>query len=290
MVTLLQQTRFALGELGIRPHKRFGQHFLISAAVVEKMITAAQVAAGDVILEIGPGLGALSVPLAERAAKLYLVEIDALLAERLQQRFAADNHAHVIVADFLTLNLASTFREPTIHVVASLPYNVATPILFRLLEHRRQFPEATVMMQKEVAERLTAEPGTKAYGVPSVFTQLYATVSTVCTVGPGSFFPAPQVESQVIRLVFQPSPRAPVRNEKVFQQVVKAAFAQRRKTLRNALKAAGYDDIKGIERRAGVDFQRRGETLSVDEFAVLANVLANEEFPRSSQEDKLLCR
>lgn len=273
MATLLQQTRFALAELGVRPHKQFGQHFLIDPTVIARMITAARISPNATIVEIGPGLGVLADQLAELAARLYLVEVDRVLADRLRARFARNERVHVIAADFLSLNLPVTFPEPTIRVVASLPYNVATPILFRLLEHRRHFPEATVMIQKEVAERLTAAPGTKAYGVPSVLTQLHATVEMICTVGPRSFFPAPKVESQVIRLVFHKEPRVVVHDESVFRRVVKAAFAQRRKTLRNALKVAAYQHLDIVEGRSGIDFQRRGETLSVEEFATLANVL-----------------
>lgn len=274
MSTLLQQTRFALGELGVKPYKQFGQHFLVDVTVVQRMVAAARINPGDTILEIGPGLGVLSDHLAERVARLHLVEVDRVLADRLRDRFAKNDRVQVITADFLALDFPSTFLEPTIHVVASLPYNVATPILFRLLEHRRQFPEVTVMIQKEVAERLTAAPGTKAYGVPSVLTQLYATVETICTVGPRSFFPAPKVESQVIRLLFQETPRVAIREERAFQRVVKAAFAQRRKTLRNALKAAGYQELEAVEKATGITLQRRGETLSVKEFVALANALA----------------
>lgn len=277
MTTLLQQVRFTLGELGIRPHKRLGQHFLIDATVVDRMIAAAQIRSDDVILEIGPGLGVLSDQLAELAVRLYLVELDRVLAQRLHDRFAWNKRVHVVAADFLNLDLLGTFREPTMHVIASLPYNVATPILFRLLEHRQRFSEATVMIQKEVAERLTAVPGTKAYGVPSVLTQLYATVETICTVGPRSFFPAPRVESQIIRLMFQEAPRVAVHDEKIFRRVVKAAFAQRRKTLRNTLRAAGYGDLDEVSARVGISLQRRGETLSIKEFAVLANELCKQQ-------------
>ncbi|MGE0682257.1 MAG: 16S rRNA (adenine(1518)-N(6)/adenine(1519)-N(6))-dimethyltransferase RsmA [Candidatus Binatia bacterium] len=273
MTTLLQQSRFVLGELGIRPYKRLGQHFLVDPTVIDRMIAAARIGPNDTILEIGPGLGVLSDQLAELAARLYLVEVDRVLAERLCGRFSRNERVRVIAVDFLSLDLPVTFPEPTIHVVASLPYNVATPILFRLLEHRRQFPEVTVMIQKEVAERLTAVPGTKAYGVPSVLTQLYAMVETICTVGPRSFFPAPKVESQVVRLIFQETPRVAIREEKAFQRVVKAAFAQRRKTLRNTLKAAGYQNLETVESNLGINLQRRGETLSLEEFAALANVL-----------------
>jgi 16S rRNA (adenine1518-N6/adenine1519-N6)-dimethyltransferase len=274
MSTLLQQARFALGELGVRPHKKFGQHFLVDPTAIDRMLASAGISPEDTVLEIGPGLGALSETLAERAARLYLVELDTVLADRLRERFARDQRVQVITGDFLGLDLAATFPEPTIHVVASLPYNVATPILFRLLEYRQKFSQVTVMIQKEVAERLSATPGTKAYGVPSVLTQLYATVTTVCAVGPRSFFPAPKVESQVVRLVFQEAPRVAVSDETLFRRVVKAAFAQRRKTLRNALRAARYADLDAVSARTGLDLQRRGETLNLEEFAVLANVLA----------------
>jgi 16S rRNA (adenine1518-N6/adenine1519-N6)-dimethyltransferase len=274
MSSLLQQARFILGELGVRPHKKFGQHFLVDPTVIDRMLAAAQIGSEDTVLEIGPGLGALSEILAERAARLYLVELDTILANRLRERFARDERVQVIIADFLGLDPAATFPEPTIQVVASLPYNIATPILFRLLEYRRKFPQVTVMIQKEVAERLSATPGSKAYGVPSVLTQLYATVTTVCTVGPRSFFPAPKVESQVVRLVFQEAPRVSVSDETLFRRVVKAAFAQRRKTLRNALRAARYVDLDAVSERTGLDLQRRGETLSLEEFAALANALA----------------
>lgn len=274
MPTLSQQARLALGELGAYPHKKFGQHFLIDPTVIDRMIRAAQISPEDTVLEIGPGLGALSETLASRAAQLYLVEVDPILAGRLRHQFAGNDKIQVISADFLALDLVAAFPASSIRVVASLPYNVATPILFRLLENRRKFPEATVMLQKEVAERLSAAPGTKAYGIPSVLTQLYATVTTVCMVGPRSFFPAPKVESQVVRLVFQDAPRVMVQNERVFQRVVKAAFAQRRKTLRNTLRAGGYGNLEAISVQTGIDLQRRGETLNLEEFAMLANALA----------------
>ncbi|MCS6925705.1 MAG: 16S rRNA (adenine(1518)-N(6)/adenine(1519)-N(6))-dimethyltransferase RsmA [Candidatus Binatia bacterium] len=274
MTTLLQQARRTLNELGAWPRKHLGQHFLVDPSVVDRMIAAAGICPTDTVLEIGPGLGVLSHKLAELAARLYLVEIDPTLAERLRTHFARNDRVHVLVADFLQLDLAAVFPEPRIRVVASLPYNVATAILFRLLEHRQQFPDATVMLQKEVAERLHARPGTKAYGVPTVLIQLYATVTVVCTVRPRSFFPPPRVESQVVRLVFRDSPRVALCSEHLFSQVVKAAFAQRRKTLRNALRAAGYQELEAVEEKTNIALQRRGETLSLEEFAALANALA----------------
>lgn len=269
--TLLQQARYALGELGIRPHKRLGQHFLIDDEVIRRMVTAAAICPEDHVLEIGPGLGALSELLVTQAGQLILVETDATLADRLTARFAHDGHVQMIVADFLRLDLKDTFRAQSLKVVASLPYNAATPILFRLLEHRTQFPQATVMLQREVAERITASPGTKAYGVLSVLIQLYATTEAVCSVGPRSFFPAPQVHSQVIKLIFHKEPQVAVADEGLFRQIVKAAFNQRRKTLRNALRRVGGADLEAAGQRADIDLQRRGETLSLEAFARLAN-------------------
>lgn len=276
MSTLLQQARFALGELGTRPQKHLGQHFLIDTDVVTQMVQAARLGPETVVLEIGPGLGVVSDVLVDACARLYLVELDPILARRLEQRFTKADTVQVITADFLRLDLStlSTPAAPSaIHVVASLPYQVATPILFRLLERRHQFPEATVMLQKEVAERVCAVPGTKAYGVLSVLIQLYAEVETVCPVGARSFFPAPKVESQVIRLVFHIEPRVAVQDEKMFQRLVKGAFGQRRKTLRNALRAAGFSGLEDIAARLKIDLQRRGETLQLEEFAALANAI-----------------
>ena len=269
--TLLQQARFALGELGIRPHKRLGQHFLIDADVIQRMVTAAAIHPEDNVLEIGAGLGALSEILVKEAGRLILVEMDATLAERLATRFTHDGHVRMIAADFLRLDLKDTFREQSLKVVASLPYNAATPILFRLLNHRTQFPQATVMLQREVAERIMASPGTKAYGVLSVLIQLHATTESVCSVEPRSFFPAPRVHSQVIKLIFHKEPRVAVTDESLFRQIVKAAFNQRRKTLRNALRGVGGTDLEAIGQRAGIDLQRRGETLSLEAFARLTN-------------------
>ena len=278
MTTLVQETRFALAELGVRPHKQFGQHFLINPAIVTRMIDGAQIRPQATILEIGPGLGVLSRELATKAARLYLVDVDTVLAARLEKQFVGHHHVQVTTANFLSLDIEAVFPDPEVQVVASLPYNVATPILFRLLDYRHKFRTATVMIQKEVAERLTAIPGTKAYGVPSVLTQLYGTVTTICAVGPRSFFPPPKVESQIIRIEFQLQPRVAIESEASFRRLVKAAFAQRRKTLRNTLRSAGYENLDEVSEKTGIDFQRRGETLSLAEFATLANAYAASEY------------
>ncbi|MGE4093929.1 MAG: 16S rRNA (adenine(1518)-N(6)/adenine(1519)-N(6))-dimethyltransferase RsmA [Candidatus Binatia bacterium] len=269
----------------MRPQKQFGQHFLINPAVVTRMIDAAAVRPQDTVLEIGPGLGVLSDALAVRATQLYLVDVDTVLTARLARRFAHNAQVKVVTADFLRLDINTAFPESEIQVVASLPYNVATPILFRLLEHRSKFRTVTVMIQKEVAERLAATPGEKAYGVPSVLTQLYGTVTTVCTVDPHSFFPPPKVESQIIRVEFQVPPRVAIEDEGGFRCLVKAAFAQRRKTLRNALRAAGYENLNEVSEKTGIDLQRRGETLSLQEFAILASAFGRNQTPLTVKTD-----
>ncbi len=279
MPSLLQQTAFALSELKIRPHRRLGQHFLIDAEVVRRMIQAAELTSDTAVLEIGPGLGVVSEALLDIGVQLYLVEVDRVLAQCLAQRLARFETVRVVAADFLKLDMARTFSHTPIRVVASLPYQVATPILFRLLEHRTRFPEATVMLQKEVAERVGAGPGTKAYGVLSVLMQLYAEVKTVCTVGPRSFFPAPRVQSQVIKMVFHAQPRVAVHDLRMFTRVVRAAFAQRRKTLRNTLRAAGFSALEDIAAQLNLDLQRRGETLGLEEFATLANAFSRRDGP-----------
>ena len=279
MPSLLQQTRFALSELGIRPHRQLGQHFLIDTEVVRHMIQAAELGPDTTVLEIGPGLGVVSEALMDIGVRLYLVEVDRVLAQRLARRFARFDTVRVLTDDFLKLDVARAFSHTPIRVVASLPYQVATPILFRLLEHRTRFPEATVMLQKEVAERVGAGPGTKAYGVLSVLMQLYAEVKTVCTVGPRSFFPAPKVQSQVIKMVFHAQPRVAVQDTHMFTRVVKAAFAQRRKTLRNTLRAAGFSASEDIAAQLDLDLQRRGETLGLEEFAALANAFSGRDRP-----------
>ncbi|MCZ6872008.1 MAG: 16S rRNA (adenine(1518)-N(6)/adenine(1519)-N(6))-dimethyltransferase RsmA, partial [bacterium] len=214
---------------------------------------------------------ALSETLAQKAGRLSLVEMDTTLAQRLTERFSNDEQVQVIAADFLRLDLKETFHDQSLKVVASLPYNVATPILFRLLDYRKLFRVVTVMLQQEVAARITASPGTKAYGVLSVLIQLYASAKPVCRVGPRSFFPVPKVHSQVIQLVFQDAPRVAVKDTGLFRRIVKAAFNQRRKTLRNALRRVGGGDLEMIGHQANIDLQRRGETLSLEEFATLTN-------------------
>lgn len=280
MSTLSSETRALLAREGLAPRKRFGQHFLVDRAVVARMIDLAAIGPEDAVLEVGPGLGALTGALAERAGRLYVIEVDRGLCEVLRRKFAARPAVCVIEGDALRIDLRRAILEPTVKVVASLPYNVAAPILFRLLDERTVFSDLTVMVQREVAERLVAAAGSRAYGAPSLLFQLYARVLGRFRVGPAAFYPRPQVVSEVLRLALDPAPRVAVDDPALFAAIVRAAFGQRRKMLRNALQAlpagaaltaAAWDDVFAA---TGIDGRARGETLDLTAFAALSDAAA----------------
>jgi 16S rRNA (adenine1518-N6/adenine1519-N6)-dimethyltransferase len=268
--SLHRRTRETLGRLGVRPRRRLGQNFLIAAPVVERIVSAAR-ATGRVVVEIGPGIGALSDALAAIADELFLIEIDARMAQRLAARFAAAPNVHVIAADALAVDYSKLLAGRRRAVaVGNLPYSVASQILLRLIESRASFERLVLMLQREVAERLIAKPGTKAYGALTLRTALHGEAEIVLRVSRGSFVPRPKVESAIVSVTLQTAPRVSIDDEERFGAVVRAAFGQRRKMLRGALaKIARSADIE----RAGIDPGRRGETLSLDEFARLANAL-----------------
>ncbi len=272
--TSQRSARETLGDLGLRPRRRWGQNFLVDLRVADRIVAAAE-AAGREVLEIGPGLGALSDRLAAQAKALVLVEIDRTMSTRLRERFAEQGHVRVVEGDALEIDLAALFPEnERAVVVANLPYSVASQILIRLLDERRRFSHLVLMLQREVAERLVARPGTRSYGVLSIWTALYASPAVLFHVSAGAFHPRPKVESTVVRLSLQDEPRVTIRDEEIFRAIVRASFGQRRKTLRNALSAL---PVEGALEYAGIDPRRRGETLDLEEFARLANVVAGGE-------------
>ena len=270
--SLHRRTRDTLGRLGVRPRRSLGQNFLVASPVVERIVAAAR-ATGRVVVEIGPGIGALSDALAAIAGELFLVEIDARMAERLQERFATVTNVHVVAADALAVDYSKLLAGRGRAVaVGNLPYSVGSQILLRLIEASASFERLLLMLQREVAERLIAKPGTKAYGVLTLWTALRGEAEIVLRVSRGSFVPRPKVESAVVSVTLHTAPRVSIDDEERFRAVVRAAFGQRRKTLRAALaKIARAADIE----RAGIDPGRRGETLSLAEFARLANVLGD---------------
>ncbi len=270
--SLHRRTRDALGRLGVRPRRSLGQNFLVASPVVERIVAAAR-ATGRVVVEIGPGIGALSDALAATADELFLVEIDPRMAECLQERFATVANVHVVAADALAVDYSKLLAGRGRAVaVGNLPYSVGSQILLRLIDASASFERLLLMLQREVAERLIAKPGTKAYGVLTLWTALRGEAEIVLRVARGSFVPRPKVESAVVSVTLHTAPRVSIDDEERFRAVVRAAFGQRRKTLRAALaKIARAADIE----RAGIDPGRRGETLSLAEFARLANVLGD---------------
>jgi 16S rRNA (adenine1518-N6/adenine1519-N6)-dimethyltransferase len=260
-----------------RARKRFGQHFL-EPAWVARVVAAIDARPDDTVLEIGPGRGALTTALAPLVERLVAVEIDRDLAARLPSRLPP--HVQIVEGDVLSTDLAGLLagaRLP-VRVVGNLPYNLSSPILFRLLhgaDHGRLFSDATLMLQKEVADRLVAVPGTRDYGVLAIQVALLATVERVLVVPPGAFRPQPKVTSAVVRLRFH-APAADVGEQETFERVVRGVFLQRRKTLGNALKPVAFTlDRSAVELidKAGLDPGRRPETLTLDEFARLSRAV-----------------
>ena len=260
-----------------RARKRFGQHFL-EPAWVAKLVDSLSPAADDVFLEIGPGRGALTKALAARVGRVIAVEIDRDLAAALPG--LVPPHVRVVEGDFLDADLSAVLageRRP-VRVVGNLPYNVASPILFRLLhaaDEGRFFSDATVMLQKEVADRLVAAPGSAEYGSLAIQVAMLADAERLLTLPPGAFRPPPKVTSAVVRLTFRPRV-TDVGDPEVFERIVRGVFLQRRKTILNALKpvadALGRSAPDLIE-RAGVDPQKRPEELTVLDMARLARAV-----------------
>jgi 16S rRNA (adenine1518-N6/adenine1519-N6)-dimethyltransferase len=253
---------------GHRPRKRFGQNFLADSHYVARIAAAIDAQPGDAIVEIGPGLGALTDTLVDRAGSITAIEIDRDLAARLRQRFARDRLT-LYEADALAFDFASL--GPALRIVGNLPYNISSPLLFRLASFEAQLRDIHAMLQREVVARMTAQPATADYGRLTVMLQARFNITRLFTVPAGAFRPAPNVESAVARLVPLGAARPQIRDEALFARVVMAAFGQRRKTLRNALATfAGEEAL----RAAGIDPAARGETLAVADFVRLANVLA----------------
>ncbi|WP_305045673.1 16S rRNA (adenine(1518)-N(6)/adenine(1519)-N(6))-dimethyltransferase RsmA [Geoalkalibacter sp.] len=256
-----------------RPRKRFGQNFLRDQSVIERILEAARLDGGSRVLEIGPGLGALTDRLLESAGRVEVMEIDRDLVTRLEERRHPRLGIHQ--GDALLLSWDEVLREPPYTLVANLPYNISSQILFRILDCRHLFERLVLMFQKEVGERLCAAPGTGEYGILSVLCPLWFDIRRVVLVRPGAFFPPPKVDSVVLAFEALPAPRAAVADEAFFRRVVKAAFAQRRKTLRNTLKAAGFAEVDVLAALGdcAIDPQARGETLSLEQFARLSAAL-----------------
>lgn len=261
----------------MRARKRFGQHFL-EPAWADRLVEAIGARSSDRFLEVGPGSGALTMRLAPRVACVTAVEVDRDQVAALRHRLPPN--VDLIEADILTVDLTTFFDGTRIRVAGNLPYNISSPILFRLIEASRRvgmLEDATIMVQREVAERLIAKVGTHEYGVLAVSVQRHAEVRRLLTLPPGAFRPVPKVHSAVVRLAFRP-PVDQVHDERLFDAMVRSMFTQRRKKLHNAL--AAFAGGRGVEARAllgaaDIDGNRRPESLELGELARLANTFAS---------------
>lgn len=251
-----------------RPRKRFGQNFLHDPMVIDRIIRAVNPQPGDRLVEIGPGLGALTLPLLRAAHRLDAIEIDRDVIPLLQESCAGAGELRLHNLDVLKCDLRVLAEDQPLRLVGNLPYNISTPLLFHLLQQLPLIRDMHVMVQKEVAERLAAPPSTPDYGRLGVMVQLHCAVDILFTVGPGAFKPPPKVQSAVVRLIPHARPPAQVDDRSRFAEVVRCAFSQRRKTLRNALK--GHLTAEQMI-AVGIDPGRRPETISLDEFAALSN-------------------
>jgi 16S rRNA (adenine1518-N6/adenine1519-N6)-dimethyltransferase len=278
-----QNTIAVLQKYQFRFQKKFGQNFLIDTRVLDKIIRAADITKEDMVLEIGPGIGTMTQYLACSAGKVVAVEIDRNLIPVLGDTLSGYENVRIINDDVLKVDIAGLVREDNggrpIKVVANLPYYITTPIIMGLFESHVPLRSVTVMVQKEVAERMQAEPGTKDYGALSLAVQYYARPYVAANVPPNCFMPRPKVGSAVIRLERHETPPVQVVDEALLFRVIRASFGQRRKTLANGLKNSPELDFSKEEVESAIDAlgkgaSVRGETLTLEEFARLANRLA----------------
>jgi 16S rRNA (adenine1518-N6/adenine1519-N6)-dimethyltransferase len=265
----MTSVRKLLAQYAIHPRKRLGQSFLEDRNIIRRIIALAEPARDDTIVEIGAGLGSVTEELAKRAGRVIAIEIDQRLAGILRERFAEENRVEVLQGDVLKYDFSSACSGGRVKVVGNIPYHISSPILFRLLDFRRSISMMILMFQKELADRITALPGTKDYGIPSVLVARYTRAERALTVPPTCFYPVPEVVSSVLRITVRPEPD--LSDEALFVKIVRAAFARRRKTLWNNLRHMGITEEMASRMFAGsgIDRTRRAETLSVEEFSQL---------------------
>ena len=254
------------------PRKRFGQHFLHNSQMIQRIIEAIAPRSDQHLVEIGPGKGALTLPLLEYGCPLDAIELDRDLIGLLEKKANIFNNLHIHQADALKFDFKQlVINGQPLRVVGNLPYNISTPLLFIMLNYANDIQDMIFMLQKEVVERMIATPASSEYGRLSVMLQYHLKIEKLFDVNPNAFYPPPKVVSSIVRLIPHSMPPAPVNNHKQFAQVVALAFSQRRKTLRNTLKKIlSFQDIQA----AGIDPRARAQTLTLNDFARLANVVS----------------
>ena len=273
-------TKDIVDKHGFKFSKSLGQNFLIDDNVIDKIIDGARVKEGDKVIEVGPGIGTLTREMAKRAEKVVAVEIDKNLIPILKETLSDFDNTEVVNEDILKVDINKLVDEKLsggpIKLIANLPYYITTPIVMKFLEEDIPVTDIVVMVQKEVADRMNAVPSTKDYGALSVAVQYYCDTEIVAKAPRHMFIPQPKVDSTVIGLHIREEKKYKADNEQLFFKTVKAAFGQRRKTLLNSLSSMGVLDkakIKEVLAEAGIDEKRRGETLSIEEFANLSNII-----------------
>lgn len=280
-MNIFEETKFIIKKYGITANKRLGQNFLINDEVVKTIIKSAKINKEDMIIEIGPGLGTLTKPLLESAGRVICIELDKRMIGILNDRFKLYNNFNIINEDVLKVDLQTLIKEnkmdgiKNVKIVANLPYYITTPIIMKLLEDKLDIETITVMVQKEVADRLTAKPGEKYTGAITYGVSYYTNPSRICEVDKTSFIPAPEVDSTVIELQVLKKPNVEVKNEELMFKIIKVAFMQKRKTLLNALANSNIfgtkQQIEQMLIKLEINPQIRAENLSLQDFANIAN-------------------
>ena len=287
MQNLYEETKFIMKKYNVSANKNLGQNFLIDYDIVDAIINASQISKDDLIIEIGPGLGTLTKFLLEKAGKVIAVELDTKMVKILNDRFTDYKNFEIINADILKLDLNEIIKInkeekkfKNAKIVANLPYYITTPIIMNLLENNLDLESITIMIQKEVADRIVATPGSKMSGAITYSVHYYSIPESKKIVPNTSFVPMPQVDSEVINLKIRKEPVVNVKNVELFFKVIKASFMQRRKTLANALQNANIintkEEIKKILMKLNLDENIRGEKLTMQNFADLANIINSE--------------
>ena len=281
MQSLYKETKFIMNKYHITANKSLGQNFLISKEAVDSIIGSASISKQDLIIEIGPGLGTLTQELLEKAGKVICIELDTKMVDIITDRFSLYSNIEIINEDVLKVNLQDLIKKEkqennfqSVKVVANLPYYITTPIIMKLLEDKLDIDSITIMIQKEVAQRLLAEPGTNLSGAITYGIYYYTVPQNVIEVSRESFIPAPEVDSQVIKLNIRKNPPVIVKDEEKLFKIIKLAFMQRRKTLINALSNGNLytkEEIKQMLEDLNIDLQIRGEKLTLEQFAQIAN-------------------
>lgn len=282
MNSSLEDTKFILKKYNITANKKLGQNFLINDEVIENIVETADIDDEDLVIEIGPGLGTLTSKLLERAGRVIAIELDEKMITILNDRFRLYSNFILLNTDILKVDLRTLIAGnigslKRVKIVANLPYYITTPIIMKLLEEKLEIYSITVMVQKEVADRITCVPGDKLSGAITYSVNYYAEAKKIIFVDKNSFIPPPEVDSEVIELIIRKKPIVELDNEEMFFKVIKASFMQRRKTLVNGLINSGVikDKIKlkEIFDNIGIDMNIRGEKLTIEQFAELSNLI-----------------